>query len=282
MRPDIAYAHNGFAWASAKKPDCSFNERSEALEHARQAVALSPEEGNFYDTLALAEYRAGHWAESIAAAERSIALMKDVDPSNWFFLAMALWQQGDKDRSRSYFDQAVAWTKKNDPDHADLLAFWREAAELLGKPGPTGPAARSARRPVRPVIPRRRIKHIMVDRLRVRLAANRGLRQTRPSSHDRAWVTASPTVEDRPRPLRDDLRPLPRCAPDRTGRSAVLWNPLIVDNQRTMSVIRTCPSMRTSEPGRNHPGRRLSYHRPRPAAGPSRALAQRAGPSGPT
>jgi hypothetical protein len=49
---------------------------------------------------------------------------------------MALWQRGEKDRSRSFFDRAVAWTKKNDPKNAELLAFWREAAELLGRPGP--------------------------------------------------------------------------------------------------------------------------------------------------
>ena len=73
LRPDFADAHNGIAWALAKNPDRSARERSEALEHARRAVALSPKEGSFRNTLALAEYRAGHWAESIAAAERSIA-----------------------------------------------------------------------------------------------------------------------------------------------------------------------------------------------------------------
>jgi hypothetical protein len=49
---------------------------------------------------------------------------------------MALWQRGEKDRARSEFDRAVAWTKKNDPKNAELLAFWREAAALLGRPGP--------------------------------------------------------------------------------------------------------------------------------------------------
>ena len=56
-----------------------------------------------------------------------------------FVLAMALWQKGDKDRSRSFFEQAVSWTKKNDPKNAALLAFWREAAKLLGQPGPPAP-----------------------------------------------------------------------------------------------------------------------------------------------
>ncbi len=67
-------------------------------------------------------------------------LTKGVDATNWFFLAMALWQQGDKDRSRAFFDQAVSWTKENHPENADLPAIWREAAVLLGQPGPDAPA----------------------------------------------------------------------------------------------------------------------------------------------
>jgi tetratricopeptide (TPR) repeat protein len=136
LQPNYADAHNGIAWAEVKKADCSAQERTEALEHARLAVSLGPEDGNFRTTLALAEYRAGHWALSIAAAEQSIARTKGEDASNWFFLAMASWQKGDKDRSRSFFEQAVSWTKKNDPSNAVLLAFWREAAKLLGQPGP--------------------------------------------------------------------------------------------------------------------------------------------------
>ena len=64
-----------------------------------------------YTTLALAEYRAGHWAESIAAAERSTARTKGAgaaNAANGFFLAMALWQKGDKDEARKWFDKAVA------------------------------------------------------------------------------------------------------------------------------------------------------------------------------
>jgi serine/threonine-protein kinase len=137
--PNNADAHHSFARAVVKKPGRSAGERSEALEQARRAVALRPNEGAFLNTLALAEYRSGHWAESIAAAERSMAMAKDLDAYNGFLLAMALGQQGLKDRSRSSLDQAVAWTRTNDPNQADLLLFWREAAELLGRPGPGAP-----------------------------------------------------------------------------------------------------------------------------------------------
>ncbi len=139
-QPKLADAHTRIAWALVKKPDCSAQERSEALEHARKAVELNREDGGFHTTLALAEYRAGHWAESIAAAERSTELMKGVDApigANWFFVAMARWQQGGRDEARKWFDKAVAWTKEKYPDNAELRQFWAEAAELLGQPGPS-------------------------------------------------------------------------------------------------------------------------------------------------
>jgi tetratricopeptide (TPR) repeat protein len=136
LQADSAYAHHCLARALLRRPDRSDPERSEALEHARQATGFSPNDGTFCATLALAEYRAGHWAESVVAADRSVASVKGVDAANGFVLAMALWRQGSRDRSRSIFDQAVAWTRKNDPNRADLLLLWREAADLLGWPGP--------------------------------------------------------------------------------------------------------------------------------------------------
>jgi superkiller protein 3 len=141
LQSDSSYAHHCIARAVLRKPDRSAPERSEALEHARQAAALGPNDGTIYATLALAEYRAGHLAESVVAADRSVGLAKGVDAANGFVLAMALWRQGSQVRSRSCFDQAVAWTRKNDPRNADSLLFWREAANLLGQPGPDAPPA---------------------------------------------------------------------------------------------------------------------------------------------
>jgi hypothetical protein len=61
------------------------------------------------------EYRGGHAAEALAAVERAMALNNGGDASTWFTLAMAHAQRGDKDRARRWFDNAVAWTRANDP-----------------------------------------------------------------------------------------------------------------------------------------------------------------------
>jgi hypothetical protein len=92
--------------------------------------------GGFVSTLALAEYGSGHWVESIAAGERSAALQNGGDAYGWFFLAMAHWQRGDKKEARRWFEKAVTWTKEKAPKNDHLRGFWKEAAELLGCPGP--------------------------------------------------------------------------------------------------------------------------------------------------
>jgi eukaryotic-like serine/threonine-protein kinase len=131
-----ADAHNLLASILAKAQHGTVQERREALDSARRAVVLAPKDGDYHATLALALFRAGDWDESIAAAQASNKLTKGMEASNWFILAMALWRKGEKDRSRSFFEQAVSWTTKHDPKDANLLAFWREAALLRGDPGP--------------------------------------------------------------------------------------------------------------------------------------------------
>ena len=136
LDPDTAGTHNLFAWALVVSPDRPRRDYDEALEHSRKAVELAPKDGNYVNTLALAEYRVGHWNESIAASERSMALRKGGDASDYFFLALALWQKGEKAQARAWFDKAVAWTKEKNPKDLELRQFWKEAAKLLGLPGP--------------------------------------------------------------------------------------------------------------------------------------------------
>ncbi len=87
--PRSAERHDEYAWVVALAPGLSPRDYVVAVQHARKAVELEPEDGDVYSTLALAEYRAGHWAESIAAAHRSEALIKEGHPVNWFILALA-------------------------------------------------------------------------------------------------------------------------------------------------------------------------------------------------
>ena len=64
----------------------------------------------------MAHYRAGDWKAAIAALDKSMQLRKGGDSFDWFFLAMAHWQLGNKDEARKWYDQAVEWMEKNQPN----------------------------------------------------------------------------------------------------------------------------------------------------------------------
>jgi tetratricopeptide (TPR) repeat protein len=150
--PTCGFSLNLLAWHLIVSPSRSRGDYDEAVVHARKAVELQPQNGAYVNTLALAEYRVGRWAECIAAAERSMALNNGGGASDRFFLAMAHWQKRNKAEARKWFDKAVAWTKEKDPKNAELRQFWMEAAVLLGQPGPeahgTGsPAAPAVEKP---------------------------------------------------------------------------------------------------------------------------------------
>jgi eukaryotic-like serine/threonine-protein kinase len=138
-QPDAVYGENEFAWMVALAPNRPPRDYDEALEHSKKALELAPNKGLYYNTLALVEYRRGRWNDSIAAATRSIAIGNGGDASDWFFLALAHWQLGEKEKARTWFDKAVAWTKEKRPKNAELFQFWKEAAKLLALPGPSEP-----------------------------------------------------------------------------------------------------------------------------------------------
>jgi Flp pilus assembly protein TadD len=136
LKPDDAGNRNNVAWTMVVSPGWPQRVYDEAAEHARKAVALMPKSGGIQNTLALAEYRCGRWAESITAAEQSMALRQGGNAWDWFFLAMAHGRKGEQDKAVAWFDKAVAATREKDSQNRELREFWTEAATVLGRPGP--------------------------------------------------------------------------------------------------------------------------------------------------
>jgi tetratricopeptide (TPR) repeat protein len=100
---------------------------------ARDAVERAPRSAWSWQVLGWARYRTGAWKDSIAALEKSIALREDGgDSFQWFFLAMAHWQAGNKEQARQWYDRAIEWADQKQPSNAQLRRFRAEAADLLG------------------------------------------------------------------------------------------------------------------------------------------------------
>jgi eukaryotic-like serine/threonine-protein kinase len=125
---------NSVAWLIIRCADAEFQDSNKykAVQVAMETVGLEPTAGRYWNTLGVAHYRAGNWKEPIAALEKSMELRNGGNSFDWFFLAMARWQLGDKDEARKWFDQAVHWMDKNARHDKELLRFLDEAAALLG------------------------------------------------------------------------------------------------------------------------------------------------------
>jgi serine/threonine protein kinase/WD40 repeat protein len=121
------------AWRLATDPDPKTRDAAGAIELARQAVELAPAVGMNWRTLGVAHYRAGAMPAAITALQKSLELQGE----NWFdllVLAMAHWQQGDKDAARKLYDRARRWLEQHVLPNADSRRFAVEAAALLGQP----------------------------------------------------------------------------------------------------------------------------------------------------
>jgi superkiller protein 3 len=132
LRLDCAPYHHQLAWLLATRPTLKLRDPGQALEHAKQAVELAPSEAMSWKTLGVAQYRNGALKSAIAALMKSVQLHKEGDGFTLFFLAMAHWQLDEKDKARAWYDRAVAWMDKNDPQNKELNCFRAEATALLG------------------------------------------------------------------------------------------------------------------------------------------------------
>jgi tetratricopeptide (TPR) repeat protein len=131
--PDTLKSMNNLAWLLATCPVRQLQDIGRAVELAKKAAALEPKTGTYWNTLGVAQYRAGDWEAAIEALEKSMELSSNQNESfDTIFLAMAHWQMGNKDEARKWYDRGVEWMEKNWPDNEELRRFRAEAAELLG------------------------------------------------------------------------------------------------------------------------------------------------------
>jgi hypothetical protein len=128
----IAEAHNNLAWLLATCPNTELRDPPEALRLAQRAVEVEPQQGNFWNTLGVAFYRAGELDEAKKALEKSLELRNAGDSFDWFFLALVDVKRGKKDQAREWYDKAVAWYQINSPNDQELFHFNVEAAAALG------------------------------------------------------------------------------------------------------------------------------------------------------
>ncbi|HMF13901.1 MAG TPA: tetratricopeptide repeat protein, partial [Gemmataceae bacterium] len=134
LDPKSAWAHNEQAWLLATCPEVKVRDPQRAIALAEEALAMRPDDGNYWNTLGAARYRAEDWRGAVAALVKSLNLRQGRDLSDWFFLAMAHWRLDRKETARQWFVHALDQMERTAPDDEQLKRFRAEAAALLGLP----------------------------------------------------------------------------------------------------------------------------------------------------
>ena len=96
----IALSHDVLAWTLADLADPESRDEKWAVDLAREAVRLVPNDADFWNTLGVAHDRAGNWDEAVTALEKAMELSAGGRADDWFILAMAHWRLGDKDTAK--------------------------------------------------------------------------------------------------------------------------------------------------------------------------------------
>jgi WD40 repeat protein/serine/threonine protein kinase/tetratricopeptide (TPR) repeat protein len=128
-----AHLQNEYAWVLATHSDVRFRNGPVAVELAKKAVAASPADGIYWNTLGAAQFRAGEYKDACAALEKAMALRSGGDAFDWFFLALVRYRLGDETGARKELERAQTWTEKNAPTNEQLARLRAEAEAVIKK-----------------------------------------------------------------------------------------------------------------------------------------------------
>jgi serine/threonine protein kinase/Tfp pilus assembly protein PilF len=135
LESENAVVNNERAWFLATSAEPRWRDAARAVRLAQKAVSTQLESGNYRNTLGAAHFRAGDDKAAIAELDTAMSLRAGGDSLDWFFLAMAHWRLGDRDKARTWFDRAVQWMDKNKPNDDELRRFRKEAETMLSGTG---------------------------------------------------------------------------------------------------------------------------------------------------
>ncbi|MGH7172371.1 MAG: hypothetical protein ACRELG_19005 [Gemmataceae bacterium] len=140
IAPRLAEAHNNLAWELLTGPK-ELRDPAQALVEARQAVALDDYQATYHNTLGVALYRVGQFADAVPVLERSLREGKgQADAFDLFFLAMCHHRLGDAAKAKDCRDRAATWFQQHKAKLPvrgwveELTAFQAECDDVLAQP----------------------------------------------------------------------------------------------------------------------------------------------------
>jgi Tfp pilus assembly protein PilF len=109
--------------------------RSGALRQAEVAVRLAPGNAPILNTLGVAQYRVGRYADALATltkSEKLNATQEGPHPADLAFLTMVRHRLGQKDEAKATLDRLRKVLKQEGwVENPEAVGFLREAEELI-------------------------------------------------------------------------------------------------------------------------------------------------------
>ena len=131
--PDDAGSCNNLAWHLATSPEPSLRDAQRALRLARQATDREPQNGTYWNTLGVAQFRNGQLEFAIQSLEKSMSLRTGGDGYDFFFMALSHERLGRHEEALRWHHRAIDWMDRNDPANEELRRIRVEASERVGR-----------------------------------------------------------------------------------------------------------------------------------------------------
>ena len=129
---------NNASWETVRNPGHSKEEYAAALDKAEQAVKLAPDETHILNTLGVAQYRTGDYADSITTFAQNETLAQNQEmpphPSDLIFTAMALYQLQREEEARATVTRLhdlLRQVEIHEMERKELDGFLKELEELI-------------------------------------------------------------------------------------------------------------------------------------------------------
>jgi eukaryotic-like serine/threonine-protein kinase len=148
LEPNDPALQNELGRALALDPDAPPSDQAEAIELLKRAVAANPNDRASWNTLGMAQLRAGQMTAALEAVKKSMELARPrehLDGSDQFLMAIISFRRGDKPAALDWYMQAVDWLSSSRSSDRSVAALRAETERLLGRkrdegriPGPAG------------------------------------------------------------------------------------------------------------------------------------------------
>jgi hypothetical protein len=125
---------NTDSWNIVKTPGGNGQAYRQALQMVEVANRLMPRNPSNMDTLGIAQYRVGAYADALATLMRCQELRTSPTAKDLAFMAMTNFKLGHTDQARAQLDQLRTLMKgPGRSGDAELKGFQREAEALIGR-----------------------------------------------------------------------------------------------------------------------------------------------------